>query len=96
MMLPRSEHHTTPKETETMKRTMQEAADPTGIGAFAEGIAALVFAPDYYDGQWYAVAGRRRKLCRNHATAVAWMHYLMRHGFGSSDLYTEKHISGVN
>ena len=48
---------------------------------YAEGLARMVFAPDYYDGAWYIVCGRKRRWCRNHATALAWGAYLARHGF---------------
>lgn len=51
--------------------------------------AQTVFHPDYYEGPWWVEFRQgprgsrkvRRKVCRNHVTAKAWLKYLDRNGF---------------
>jgi hypothetical protein len=50
-----------------------------GMSNFAERIAEVVFAPDYYEGPWYAYYGDTRRKCSNYTTAMAWCRYLRRH-----------------
>ena len=48
------------------------------IGEYAEAIAKVVFAPNYYDGPWRVYFRGRVRECSNYTTANAWSKYLQR------------------
>jgi hypothetical protein len=54
------------------------------LGEFAEALAGVVFAPDYYDGPWTVevTAGGRRyvRRCVSHGSARMWANYARRRG----------------
>jgi hypothetical protein len=65
---------------------MTACQPPTAMQSFCAAISEIVHHPDYYKGPWYVYWRNGRKLCPNHATAVAWTKYLRRHdpdGWGS-------------
>lgn len=49
-----------------------------GFCTMAEGIAEIVFADDYYEGEWYIWFGSTRRKCANYTTAIAWQKYIKR------------------
>lgn len=48
------------------------------IGDYAEGIAKLVFAPDYYQGEWIVFWRGHKKTVKNYETSCAWAKYIRR------------------
>ena len=67
------------------KQTVSGGEVGAALRVFAEGIAARVFAPNYYEGPWRVrtvMQGRRvYRDCSSYTVADAWAKYLHRHGY---------------
>jgi len=48
------------------------------IRLLAQGVAELVFSPDYYGGPWCVSWRNGQKNCSSYGCAVAWVKYLRR------------------